>query len=498
MRRERETLESKAQLELRVDAEAARAGLRVLRDLGDGGTSRVCLAVPIDADPFGPLDAPRTALKVARFSGKDARPTREDRVLAAVRSPHVVALLRTLGPGSTTLLLEYVAGGTLAELLARREFVRLGEAVTIVVSVLRALRAIHGEGYAHGSLSASKVMFAADGRPIIVGLSHASSLETKAGASIIQTPDTDGFREIVRLVARAVGDPVIVPEAEELAALAKSALPQAADSAGWEQLEADVFAIGRPEPVLLVPPGGPVVHGADSTADDTRQRAEGRRESVGAFRTWHDRVDGAAIRRRLREKRRLVIYSAGCIALAATTVAVVVGAPQSNEQSRSAPAPVSGTWTPLSAGETPGTESQPTAPAHPLPTPGDTGHGTTDPGPDEDPVDAADRLLRARLACFSATPLNGDCLDALLQPGSAMDAIDRAELRVAVSAGAASERDYRDYEVSLLERMGDAALVALTPSTSSDSARKSTQTKPASLLIVRGEAGWRLRELFEN
>lgn len=313
----------------------------------------------------------------------------------------------------------------------------------------------------------------------------------------MQTPDTDGFREIVRLVARAVGDPVIVPEAGELAASAKSALPQAADSAGWEQLEADVFAIGRPEPVLLVPPAWPAVHGADPTADDTRHRAEGRRESVGAFRTWLDRMDGAAIRRRLREKRRLVIYSAGCIALA-TTVVVVVGAPQSDGQSRSASAPASGDRMPRSAGETPGTESQPTAPAHPLTTPGDTGHGTTDPSADEDPVDAADRLLRARLACFSATPLNGACLDALLQPGSAMDVIDRAELSVGVSAAAARERDYRDYEVSLLERMGDAALVALTPSTSSDSTRTSTQTKPASLLIVRGEAGWRLRELFEN
>jgi hypothetical protein len=80
-----------------------------------------------------------------------------------------------------------------------------------------------------------------------------------------------------------------------------------------------------------------------------------------------------------------------------------------------------------------------------------------------------------------------------------MESGDRAELHAGVTETSGRSRDFRTHEVSLIERMGDAALLALTPGPGvADASQGRVETKPASLLIVRGEAGWRLRELFEN
>jgi hypothetical protein len=48
--------------------------------------------------------------------------------------------------------------------------------------------------------------------------------------------------------------------------------------------------------------------------------------------------------------------------------------------------------------------------------------------------------------------------------------------------------------VSLLDRSGNVMLVALAPPDSPSG----PQTKPASALAIKGEAGWRLRDIYEN
>jgi hypothetical protein len=56
---------------------------------------------------------------------------------------------------------------------------------------------------------------------------------------------------------------------------------------------------------------------------------------------------------------------------------------------------------------------------------------------------------------------------------------------------AAERRDFRGAAVSLVQRWGDAALVACTPDPA-----LTPETKPASFLLVRNEAGWRIRDVF--
>jgi hypothetical protein len=116
----------------------------------------------------------------------------------------------------------------------------------------------------------------------------------------------------------------------------------------------------------------------------------------------------------------------------------------------------------------------------------------------DDPVDAGVQLLRTRWACFSAAAPARGCLDAVIQPGSPLEQTDAAELQSKASGRTARRGDYRDFDVSLIERTGDAALLALTPPAGEESTETHGQKRPASLLIVRGEAGWRLRELFED
>ncbi|KRC49874.1 hypothetical protein ASE16_14460 [Leifsonia sp. Root227] len=105
-----------------------------------------------------------------------------------------------------------------------------------------------------------------------------------------------------------------------------------------------------------------------------------------------------------------------------------------------------------------------------------------------EPVEAAPVLLRARHACFAAKAREAACLNDIVQAGSPLAESDRAALDGAVLA---EGFDYAGAAVELMQRWGDAALVSVAP----DRAR-TPKSEPASLLMVRSEAGWRLREVF--
>jgi len=66
-----------------------------------------------------------------------------------------------------------------------------------------------------------------------------------------------------------------------------------------------------------------------------------------------------------------------------------------------------------------------------------------------------------------------------------------AETQALGTASAAEAREYAGAGLSLVERWGDAALIGVVP----DAAR-TPHSKPASLLLVRSDAGWRLRAVF--
>jgi len=110
-------------------------------------------------------------------------------------------------------------------------------------------------------------------------------------------------------------------------------------------------------------------------------------------------------------------------------------------------------------------------------------------GPDpalsgDDPVAAARALVALRAECIRSASLL--CLDGVVQAGSSAEAADRAAVTVIQTGGEApAPIDGSVFE--LVERLGASALVSLGRPTAGE-------TAPASLLLMKGEAGWRIRD----
>lgn len=98
---------------------------------------------------------------------------------------------------------------------------------------------------------------------------------------------------------------------------------------------------------------------------------------------------------------------------------------------------------------------------------------------EDDPVAAFADLVRARNDCIR--DLSILCLDAVLQTGSAAMDADTALIR-SIERGDGSATLIEPMAVELSERMGDAALLTFE-----------SDSEPASVLLVKTEAGWRMR-----
>jgi hypothetical protein len=127
------------------------------------------------------------AVKVL-VAGDPERQAREAALLGALDHPHLVRLLEVVhqpqrgGAPRVALVLELLAGGSLAALLARRGRLRPGEVVTAIAPVAAAVAHAHGNGVVHGDLSPGNIVFTAEGRPVLTDLGVARVLgETAAG-----------------------------------------------------------------------------------------------------------------------------------------------------------------------------------------------------------------------------------------------------------------------------------------------------------------------------
>lgn len=143
------------------------SGYRLLRKIGEGGTSRVFLAERLKrlGQPTG--EPGQVVLKVlnARLIADPAfieRFIREYRVISAVQNEHVA---RIYDQGITDehlyIAMEYFSGGDLRTRMERRDTARLTsiQALKITMQIARALDAIHGAGVIHRDLKPHNIMF---------------------------------------------------------------------------------------------------------------------------------------------------------------------------------------------------------------------------------------------------------------------------------------------------------------------------------------------------
>jgi tRNA A-37 threonylcarbamoyl transferase component Bud32 len=146
----------------------------VLEPLGQGGMAEVYLATDR-------LLGRQVAVKVIleRYAGDDrfvARFRREARAAAALSHPNVVSVFDVgTHQGSPFIVMEYVPGRTLAELLesgpmSPQRVAEIGEAAA------RALGAAHAAGIVHRDVKPANVMVTADGRIVVLDFGIARAL----------------------------------------------------------------------------------------------------------------------------------------------------------------------------------------------------------------------------------------------------------------------------------------------------------------------------------
>ena len=134
---------------------------------------------------------------------------REATLLRTLDTPYVVRLRAVVGE---VLVLDHAAGGSLSALLARRGTLEPGEVVTIAAPLAAGLASAHAVGLVHGDVSASNVLFTAEGMPLLTDLGVARAPGESAG-------DVYGTADYVDPAVAAGGEPGPASDVWALAAL---------------------------------------------------------------------------------------------------------------------------------------------------------------------------------------------------------------------------------------------------------------------------------------
>lgn len=505
------------------------SGYRLLRRIASGDRASVYLASGVHAnDPGSPRSV--VALRIYEAGGDDARIAAEISAMTADATGTLPALhdVTALGDGRCVLAVERIAGPTLARLLTERAL-EPGEAVTLLAPIAVAVASLAEAGFVHTRLSPNDVLIDGVGRPRLIGLGairrldevpsaiertellrvgHVALAGLVAGVAEATRPHGSLDRAVALITGAAAARPFVRSEAlleralfESAAAIAVRGLrapsapgPIAARLTAGEGANGGVSgdaisalgpgAAARPEPgdaphepapaplprrgllgtlaSLAQLPSETVEHGAELADVDPRKPLFGRRRRalVGRRRAVlvAAMIGGAALVLMLTlvppADPRSATTSAGTVQVGGAEAAGVA-----NDSGANAPSEVTSTEPP-----------EDTAVTTPV-----------------DLVGATAALLELRDTCLAT--LDAGCLEQVDQPGSAIERDDLALLAGAREGVAIEPGEYALDAITVTAEMGDAVLVSVP--------RTAPESEPASLLVMRSEAGWRLRELFD-
>jgi serine/threonine protein kinase len=190
-------------------------GFLVGRMLGRGGSSTVWLVTEektgrefalkcLGPEACGGAGGPDAA-GLDGAAGEDGI-RREIRILSVLDHQHLIKALDVLrlarqpGPGAAEgaagsgigLLLDYAPGGSLAELVASRRNLPIGETVTVLTPIAQVLGYLHARGFTHGDVSPGNVLFTGHGKPMLSDLGIARMV---GDASAVADQGTAGFMD---------------------------------------------------------------------------------------------------------------------------------------------------------------------------------------------------------------------------------------------------------------------------------------------------------------
>src|SRR5262249_47228481 len=148
---------------------------RLVRRLGSGGMGEVFLAW--DDRLERPGAAKRVRPDKAMGSARRERFRREARAAAKLSHPNVGQGF-DLVEGEDWIVMEYVQGRSLAELLRDQGSLPAGAAIDLARQVAEGLAAAHAQGLVHRDLKAENVMVTPSGQAKILDFGLARPLET--------------------------------------------------------------------------------------------------------------------------------------------------------------------------------------------------------------------------------------------------------------------------------------------------------------------------------
>ena len=511
-------------------------GYRLIRRIASGERADVYLAAlgrseASDADGAvgaDMADSTRVAahgipsLVVLRVYGAEADDEAITRELEAMSTDAAGALPRlhdvaTLSDGRCCVVVERLGGGSLARTLSSRT-ITTGEAVTILAPVVVAVDDLARRGFVHTRLAVSDIVFDDGGRPRLVGLGALQRLPDRgAERTALRRVAHERLADLVEDVAAAVMPPGALGSAVDLI---RSRLVVRPFTSCEAELERHLFGLATPEPVREVAaaamprrvPARVMSPILPSTEEDPDADAAPSKDGVavgGGLRRWLalvqapegvvEQLAAAADVDRVADGRGRIAALVRSRGRAITVGALVGGAALVLMLTLVPPASAEGDGASKTSGASAGERAVEEGPAAEEAPPPESASGVPESASDasgsgevggpptaDDPVAAARDLLDRRAACFAALDLR--CLETVVQPGSAIEASDRAALAAAREGEAEAPTVFDPATVEVVAEMGGAVLVR---------ARVAPEREPASLLMVRGEAGWRLREVFD-
>ncbi|MRX42532.1 protein kinase [Agromyces kandeliae] len=540
-RRTRRPVPEPSSADLPSAADAVLGGYRLLRRLASGERADVHLAVarqPPSAAPDAP--DPEQVLVVVRVydrSADDDAIATEIHAMAEDPTGAVPRLLdlAALSDGRACLVVERIGGGSLASMLEGANL-SPGQVVTVLAPLVVAVRALGGRGLVHTRLAPSDVLVDETGRPRLIGLGALAWTDVRVPVSERVERGRRAHAALLALmetVVSASNAPARFGPPVELARAMLHGRPFAPDH---EALERALFSVAEPRPLTVperstlaeampsrVPPARAV---ADPAAVDPMIRPPHRLEPASppspeepspppdeaprrsAARSLAelaqlpgvadglgealDRGVGAAARRRVRDwagRRRAVLATGGLVG-AAALVLLLTAVPPAAEGDGDPGAAESASVE---------TTARPTAPSSIAPagasidaaatggSDGGEAAGAGDPGgagrERSDPVEAAAALLEIREGCLAGRDLA--CVASYAQPGAPIEALDLATM---ASGEPVASRSSDLSGLSVTADLGDAVVLSVPGA---------GEREPASLLMMRSEAGWRLREWFD-
>jgi len=461
------------------------AGYRLVRKLGDGARSEVYLGTPGSA----PAES-SVAVKVFRPQADANSIAAELAVLSRELPAHCAKLLDVAqaADGRPLFVLSRVDRGSIGRLVHMRGSITAGEAVTLVAPLALVLSELHARGIAHGAIGPRTVHLTQQGEPVLIGFGHATlfpamaSAATRAGIAAVSA-DRIGLARIASMILSTVAGP---PEGRRPLELVDWIELASASEEFPSELAGRLFEMADPAPIdfstrRLEPAGGdnersrqsaagplhipvavvPAVDHSSSTPVPGRRSGRWNAHAdvflggnpVEQFRQRLARTLSVVPRRVWLVLAVLAFAALTFLFLAQDTTEVPAGRPLDGDTNIASD----------SASDGVGNAAAPET---------------------DDPIEAVAAILEARSRCLEL--LSVLCLESVDHPGSSAMQGDR-DLIAALIGGTADAPtiQYLPGDFRLVERLGDAALVELGP-----------QSQPASVLIIRTEAGWRLRELL--